>query len=112
MVGFKRDVENYLNQGTVHVFPSQCEGSAKVVYEAAASCLPVIASNPVFDRLLDEAFCFDRESADQLADRLAAFARLDATARESVGRALRVQVERDHSVDGWAERLLEVAETT
>ena len=36
VVGFVRDVENYLSQGTVHVFPSQCEGSAKVTYEAAA----------------------------------------------------------------------------
>ncbi len=29
VVGFARDVENYLNQGTIHAFPSTCEGSAK-----------------------------------------------------------------------------------
>src|ERR1700716_3071172 len=39
-VGFVRDPENYLNQGTVYVFPSQWEGSAKTVYEAAACGLP------------------------------------------------------------------------
>jgi glycosyltransferase involved in cell wall biosynthesis len=49
VVGFKRDVENYLNQGTVHVFPSQCEGSAKVVYEAAACGLPHITTREAGD---------------------------------------------------------------
>src|SRR2546422_5559149 len=36
VVGFVRDPENYLSASTVHVFPSQWEGSAKVTYEAAA----------------------------------------------------------------------------
>jgi glycosyltransferase involved in cell wall biosynthesis len=49
VVGFKRDVENYLNQATVHVFPSQCEGSAKVVYEAAACGLPQITTREAGD---------------------------------------------------------------
>jgi len=49
VVGFKRDVENYLGQGTVHVFPSQCEGSAKVVYEAAACGLPQITTREAGD---------------------------------------------------------------
>src|SRR5213082_447754 len=48
-VGFVRDVENYLSQGTVHVFPSQCEGSAKVVYEAAACGLPQITTREAGD---------------------------------------------------------------
>src|SRR2546429_4048361 len=48
-VGFVRDVENYLGQGTVHVFPSQCEGSAKVVYEAAACGLPQITTREAGD---------------------------------------------------------------
>lgn len=49
VVGFRRDVENYLSQGTVHVFPSQCEGSAKVVYEAAACGLPHITTREAGD---------------------------------------------------------------
>ena len=44
VVGFVRDPENYLNQGTIHVFPSQWEGSAKVTYEAAACGLPQITT--------------------------------------------------------------------
>lgn len=49
VVGFARDVENYLSQGTVHIFPSQCEGSAKVVYEAAACGLPQITTREAGD---------------------------------------------------------------
>ena len=53
VVGFKRDVENYLSQGTVHVFPSHCEGSAKVVYEAAACGLPQITTREAGDVVND-----------------------------------------------------------
>ncbi|MDP9003750.1 MAG: glycosyltransferase [Verrucomicrobiota bacterium] len=53
IVGFVRDVENYLNQGTVHIFPSQCEGSAKVVYEAAACGLPHITTREAGDVVND-----------------------------------------------------------
>ncbi len=53
VVGFVRDVENYLSQGTVHVFPSQCEGSAKVTYEAAACGLPQITTREAGDVVTD-----------------------------------------------------------
>ena len=53
VIGFKRDVENYLSQGTIHVFPSQCEGSAKVVYEAAACGLPQITTREAGDVVND-----------------------------------------------------------
>jgi glycosyltransferase involved in cell wall biosynthesis len=82
----------------------------KVVYEAAASCVPVLASNPVFDTLLDERFRFAREEPAELAERLVDFARMDAEARRAVGRELRRRVEEGHAVDRWAERLLAVAE--
>jgi glycosyltransferase involved in cell wall biosynthesis len=49
VVGFVRDPENYLNQGTIHVFPSQWEGSAKVTYEAAACALPQITTREAGD---------------------------------------------------------------
>lgn len=53
IVGFVRDLENYLSQGTVHVFPSQCEGSAKVTYEAAACGLPQITTREAGDVVND-----------------------------------------------------------
>jgi len=49
VIGFARDPENYLSQGTVHVFPSQWEGSAKVTYEAAACALPQITTREAGD---------------------------------------------------------------
>jgi glycosyltransferase involved in cell wall biosynthesis len=49
VVGFVRDPENFLNEGTIHVFPSQWEGSAKVTYEAAACGLPQITTHEAGD---------------------------------------------------------------
>ncbi|HZS25121.1 MAG TPA: glycosyltransferase [Gaiellaceae bacterium] len=74
----------------------------KVVYEAAAACLPVFAASPVFDTLLPEELRFHGDYPDSLADRIR---RYDGGA----GRGLRSRVEAGHSVDHWAERVLEEA---
>jgi glycosyltransferase involved in cell wall biosynthesis len=81
----------------------------KVVYEAAASCVPVLASNPVFDTLLPDELRFRREEPADLAARLVAFAQRDQGERERVGRHLRDVVAREHSVQNWADRILELA---
>ena len=83
----------------------------KVVYEAGASCVPVLASNPVFDSLLDEQFRFEREQPESLAERLAAFAALGPDERRRAGHELRARVESGHSVGAWADKLLEAART-
>jgi glycosyltransferase involved in cell wall biosynthesis len=71
----------------------------KVVYEAAASCLPVLASNPVFDDLLPADVRFDRDDPESLAQRLR---ELDPRRRPE----LREAVVRNHSVGRWADGLL------
>jgi glycosyltransferase involved in cell wall biosynthesis len=81
----------------------------KVVYEAAASCVPALASNPVFDSLLPDELRFRRDEPADLAARLVAFAQRDPGDRERLGRQLRDVVAREHSVDTWAERILELA---
>jgi glycosyltransferase involved in cell wall biosynthesis len=82
----------------------------KVVYEAAAACLPVLASNPVFDDLFDgHPLFFERNSPDSLAGRLRWFAALSAAERAEIGRALRERVARSHSVDTWADGILAAA---
>jgi len=53
VVGFVRHPENYLSQATVHVFPSQWEGSAKVTYEAAGCALPQITTREAGDVVRD-----------------------------------------------------------
>ena len=71
----------------------------KVVYEAAAACLPVLASNPVFDDLLPDELRFARDDVDDLAEKLRT---LDLRRRPD----LRDAVARRHSVDHWADGLL------
>jgi glycosyltransferase involved in cell wall biosynthesis len=79
----------------------------KVVYEAAAACLPVLASNPVFDELFqDLPLSFGRDDPASLAERLKQVAAMTAEERARVGRTLRERVAERHSVDTWAEGVL------
>jgi glycosyltransferase involved in cell wall biosynthesis len=71
----------------------------KVVYEAAASCVPALASNPVFDELLPEELRFPPDDAEALAARLRA---LDRRRRPELREAVRAR----HSVEHWADGLL------
>ncbi len=82
----------------------------KVVYESAASCVPVVASNPVFAGFLPESLRFGRERPDELAEVLRTFAALQPAERAEIGRALRERVVREHSVDHWAEQVVAAAE--
>jgi glycosyltransferase involved in cell wall biosynthesis len=82
----------------------------KVVYEAAAACLPVLASNPVFDDLFEGyPVFFERDSPESLAERLRWFASLAPAERAEIGRTLRERVARRHSVDTWADGILAAA---
>jgi glycosyltransferase involved in cell wall biosynthesis len=78
----------------------------KVVFEAAATCLPVLASNPSFAGFLPDELRFEREEPESLANRIGWLAGAD---RGAIGRELRARVEREHSVDGWAERVVAAA---
>jgi glycosyltransferase involved in cell wall biosynthesis len=81
----------------------------KVVYEAAASCRPVLASNPTFDSFLDEDWRFPRHDPRALADVVGRLAEIGPDARDAVGRQLRARVEAGHSVESWARGILEAA---
>ena len=81
----------------------------KVVYEAAASCLPTLASNPVFDSLLSPEQRFERDDPEDLAAHIRALAALPADERSALGRTLRERVQAGHSVESWAEGILAAA---
>ncbi|TML48046.1 MAG: glycosyltransferase family 4 protein [Actinobacteria bacterium] len=81
----------------------------KVVYEAAASCLPVLASNPVFDSLLDPGQRFARDDPDELAARIGDLAVIGGDGRAVLGRSLRERVAAGHSVESWARGILDAA---
>ena len=85
----------------------------KIVYEAGASCLPVIASNAIFDELLDGLAIplrFDRDDPEELAMRIERLAMMTPAQRAAAGRVLRERVAAGHSVEHWARRILEVAQ--
>jgi glycosyltransferase involved in cell wall biosynthesis len=78
----------------------------KVVFEAAATCMPVLASNAGFADVLPDELRFRRDDADDLAEKLRALGGAD---RAEIGRGLRGRVEERHSVEHWADAVLEVA---
>ena len=78
----------------------------KVVYEAAATCMPVLASNPSFDTLLPPELRFAHGDVDGLA---LAIVGLIGADRGAIGRSLREIVVREHSVETWADRVVELA---
>jgi glycosyltransferase involved in cell wall biosynthesis len=108
----RAEVPDVLARARALVNNMQAGAPDKVVYEAASTCLPVLASNPVFDELfqgLPATLAFRRDDPADLADRIEEQAALPASDRAALGRALRERVARDHSVEHWADRILEVA---
>ena len=81
----------------------------KVVYEAGAACLPVLASNPIFDELLDTEQRFTRWDPGALAERIRALAAMTPDERAALGRRLHERVAERHSVQSWAHGILEAA---
>ena len=79
----------------------------KIVYEAASTCMPVLASNTGFDDILPPELRFPRDDPDTLAERLRTLSGMD---RNALGRGLRERVVARHSAGHWADRVLEVAE--
>jgi glycosyltransferase involved in cell wall biosynthesis len=78
----------------------------KIVYEAAATCMPVLASNTGFDDILPPELIFPREDPAALAARLRTLTGMD---RNALGHDLRARVAERHSAGHWADRVLEVA---
>ena len=78
-------------------------GSAdKAVFEAAAACLPVVASAPPLASLLPPELRIADE--DEL---VACLEWLKTAERDALGAELRERVVRDHSVATWADRVVE-----
>jgi glycosyltransferase involved in cell wall biosynthesis len=53
VLGFTKDVESVYRAGSVHIFPSSLEGSAKTTYEAAACGLAQITTREAGDVVVD-----------------------------------------------------------
>jgi len=109
---FWRDPENYLNQGTVHVFPSQWEGSAKVTYEAAACALPQITTREAGDVVRDgvEGIIVKPGDVDAIAAALQHLHRHPEIVQQ-MGSAARRRVVENFTWDHFRTRLLGAYET-
>jgi len=107
VVGFVPDPENYLSQSTVHIFPSQWEGSAKVTYEAAACGLPQITTREAGDLVRDgvEGIIVQPGDVDAIA---AAIAHLHTHPEivDQMGSAARRRVVENFTWDHFRTRLL------
>src|SRR3989440_5761360 len=113
VLGFKRDLENYLNQGSVYVFPSRLEGSAKTIYEAAASGLPMITTREAGDVVRDgvEGIIVQPGDVDAIAAAIEHLYRHPAIV-EIMSAAARQRVVENFTWDHYRSRLLGAYERT
>ena len=91
--------------------PRTSETLDKVVYEAAACGVPVIASNTALDEFLaglPVELRFRARDAESLAQTLLGFSAAGPAARREAGAELRRRVVAEHSVEAWADTVAEI----
>jgi glycosyltransferase involved in cell wall biosynthesis len=91
--------------------PRASETLDKVVYEAAATGVPVLASNTALADFLGGLpleLSFPARDGDALAERLLALAAASPEARRETGLELRRRVVEGHSVSSWADAVAEI----
>ena len=112
VMGFATEPEKYLRQSTIHVFPSQCEGSAKVTYEAAACGLPQITTREAGDVVEDgvQGIIVPPADVDALAGAIQ-YLYDHPEIVEHMSRAARERVVKNFTWDHFRARLLEAYRT-
>lgn len=108
----RREIASVYAETDVLVNNMRAGALDKVVFEAAASCLPVLVASEGFDSLvtgIEPPLRFPQDDVDALAERIRSLVAAGPEARRRIGRELRGRVVRDHSVDHWADRVVEAA---
>jgi glycosyltransferase involved in cell wall biosynthesis len=80
-------------------------GADKVVLEAGAACVPAFSPAPAFAELLPPPLHWDHD----LAAALEQFVALTPAERHALGRELATRVRERHSLDRWADQIVEAA---
>jgi glycosyltransferase involved in cell wall biosynthesis len=108
VAGFVGDVQECYRSAAVHVFPSECEGSAKCTYEAAACGLPQITTREAGDVVLDRVngLIIPPNDPDALAEAILTLYR-DRELCVKFGGAGRRRVVENFTWTHFGERLLE-----
>jgi glycosyltransferase involved in cell wall biosynthesis len=106
--GFVKDVAAELQTATVHIFPSECEGSAKATYEAAACGLPQITTRESGDVVQDgvNGILIPPNDVNALSDAITRLY-LDRDRAAAMGVAGRKRVVENFTWDHFRGRLLE-----
>ena len=91
--------------------PRESETLDKVVFEAAACGVPLLASNTALEEFLAGLpleLSFPPRDAERLAERIVALAAAGPAVRAEVGRELRRRVVAGHSVGSWADAVTRI----
>lgn len=105
--GFVHDVPAELAASSAFVFPSECEGSAKATFEAAACGLPMISTREAGDAVVDglNGRIIPPNNTDTLADAILDFYRRKKSIRD-LGLAGRQRIIEHFTWEHFRERLL------
>ena len=107
------EVDGVIRSADVLVSAMVSGSGDKVVFEAmAAGRLPLV-SNAAFGSLLADLpldLTFERDDEGELAERIVTLAATDVAVIEDARRSLRGRVEADHSLGGWADKVVAIAE--
>lgn len=108
LAGYVPRVEECYRAAAVHIFPSECEGSAKCTYEASACGLPQITTRESGDVVLDEitGLIIPPNDPDALAGAIERLHR-DRNLCVRLGAAGRRRVTENFTWTHFGERLLE-----
>ncbi|EDY21288.1 glycosyl transferase group 1 [Chthoniobacter flavus Ellin428] len=111
VVGHVSKPEDYYRESSVHIFPSTCEGSAKVTYDAAACGLAQITTREAGDVVLDGVNglvvpCGNKEALAEAIKKLYHNPQLLA----SMGKAARERIVDNFTWDHYRQRLLRAYE--
>lgn len=108
LIGFTANVQEELRRASVFVFPSECEGFAKVTLEAAACGLPLITTRASGDAIVDgeTGIMIPPDDVDALCQALR-HARENQSALVEMGRRARMRVEKFFTWDHYRARLLQ-----
>jgi glycosyltransferase involved in cell wall biosynthesis len=108
----RSEIPGLLNRSWALVNNTRSGAPDKVVYEACASCLPVLVSSPPLRPLVDglePPLHFPTDDAEALGRALVQLSRVDADARAGIGATLRERVAASHSTASWADAVARLA---
>jgi len=108
ILGFTQRVEELYRQSSIFVFPSECEGSAKTTYEAAASGLAQITTRESGDVVVDglNGIIIPPNSCESICEAVLTLYKNQDMA-ESMGKAGRERVVKHFTWDHFRRRILE-----